>query len=489
MFKYFFLFQLAALLLAHSFINYKYSESLLAVFVTVSFINSFCFFYSIRTNLNNNIHITVFCIGYLIVFFQNYLEILLGIIAVDDIPRSIASHAAIIRCASLSTIGLVGFFAGVSCIPPAASEPLNAPLKDQVKHSPLVLEKFLIMFSAFAVFLISNYPYLINVQYSQELLESRSWLSNISLLIFQYFVILYLAFVCFDVMCRKQKITLVGFLKCCGWPLNIFTSLFVAALFIGGDRGGALAVVLPYIVAFLLVSKRKVSYKTVLLGCVIGCLFLGIIARFRSINSAVPLSERIIESVEINPNAGHKYTPTYEMARSVVVFHNIVEFIPQEHPYLYGYFHFWEIANIIPGVARIHKMLCEHFRYWSSSYFCTWLYFGDNYPMGMGTAWNADLYMNYGLWGVLIGSFGWGWWLARIRNQVQYKSPSVGWIICYLVISSVVLISGRGSFFCFIRTLIHMYILYFVYNCIATACCRVHYLDQSRKTVQDCEEN
>ncbi|MBQ7393636.1 MAG: O-antigen polysaccharide polymerase Wzy [Lentisphaeria bacterium] len=468
--KSFFLLQLLGLLCWYWHGDFGYSTGVLLTFVSMSFVNCILFFHRTGKYCNKSFHIIIFCLGYLIVFFQNYIEILLGNLAVEDIRYSIASPEDVICSAAMSTMGLLGMFLGVLLMTPPKQTAEEPRSEGVIADSSVRLpgQPYWI-WGAFLLFFAFNREYLFNTEYSQELLESRSFVSNAVHSLFQSVCIVFLAYNCNDLMRRKKKVFAREFFQHIGWHLNMAIFLFISCLMVGGDRGGALPVILAYCAAFLLVSRFTFRYKYLLILSIIGGIFFGFVAQMRTTDKSAPLLQRVTESINFFKSAGkgseRVYSPTAELAGSVATFHNVVSYIPQFHPFFYGYFNFLELASIVPGVGRAFRTFYPgHFKYWGASYFCTWLFFGDNYPMGTGTSWNADLYMNFGLSGIVLGMFLWGIFLAFLRNKMLLEPASVSALICYLVIAGTALYSNRATIMYFAPILVHSCILYFLYN-------------------------
>lgn len=468
MLKSYFFIQLIALLGWYLAGGVSYSEGNLAFFVIMSVLNSLLFFNRIKACINTSFCMFVFCVGYLIVFFQNYLEVLLGSYSLHDMPYTIAGADEIIRCAAMSSMGMICFFLGVLSIPCPREPVLSGISSEKIAAPNMKLPgKDVLLWGALGGFLLGNYKFLFNVTYSQELLESRSFLSNMTFIFFQVVFFIFLAYTCHSFIQLNRKVSLKEFCIKAGWSLNLTALIFILVLVQLGDRGEALTIVLAYYSAFLVVSRRKCQLKYLLIYILAGGLFCAFLAQFRTFSKDIPLGERIIESANIfSEKNEHLFFVTEELARSVATFHNAVATVPDFNPYLYGIFHIADVVNIIPGAAAVFRNLLglDHFRYWNSAYFCTWIYWGDEYLWGTGSSWNADLYLNYGLWGILLGMFIWGYILACLRKKIQIQTPSFYILLAYLILAGYSLYLNRSNNFYCIRTLVYATVFFFCYQ-------------------------
>src|SRR5690606_16033966 len=107
---------------------------------------------------------------------------------------------------------------------------------------------------------------------------------------------------------------------------------------------------------------------------------------------------------------------------SIRALHHTVNHIPNQHDYLYGRFQLQQALSIIPFGNSFVQLIFEDnsYKYRGSSRFITWIILGDNPYMGHGSSVTSDFYFDFGLLGVLVGMFIFGYTM-RYAEVAMYS--------------------------------------------------------------------
>ena len=81
-----------------------------------------------------------------------------------------------------------------------------------------------------------------------------------------------------------------------------------------------------------------------------------------------------------------------------------------------------------------------------SAYFCTYKVFGENAPLGLGTHVVGDVYLAFGLIGVIVLFYMLGYFITKLRNGILFTGSHFMYI-AYLYMLSYSVFFCRGSFF------------------------------------------
>ena len=253
-----------------------------------------------------------------------------------------------------------------------------------------------------------------------------------------------------------------------GTPFHICLALYVLFHVIIGDRGPVIVCASMYFGTYLISVSRTVGYVrlTVLSALTVFALF--VIGQTRSMSSDMDFSHKL-EDVIDNTTMSKSVMPfTDELAGCVQTLHVSVENVPDYHPHVYGVFLLRTIASWIPFSDRIiSSFIPLDPRYRNSAFFITWLIQGEHYTYGNGSSCNADLYLGFGIWGVILGLLLWGVFLRYLESVAVNKSSVNFWIIFMFTLGYAVYVNRSdllvyGNYVIF--TILFNYIWRLFYN-------------------------
>jgi len=230
-----------------------------------------------------------------------------------------------------------------------------------------------------------------------------------------------------------------------GTPLMFALVPFLFITFIAGDRGPliffALLAFCPYLArrsGIGLVLTPFVAYSMSVFFSILGAARQ---ARFegggfieRVLNEIGSGSVFYYESYRFDQPVlfGH----TLELAASVRVLNHVIANVPSNHDYGYGIFSFQQIASIVPGLGGfVNKTFFNgDWRLDGSANFVTYLIQGANPQYGDGTSVTGDLYLDFGIYGVMLGLFLFGLVVGKYECRL-FSNPNritFGWVFALI---------------------------------------------------------
>jgi hypothetical protein len=233
---------------------------------------------------------------------------------------------------------------------------------------------------------------------------------------------------------------------------------------LSGDRGPLMSYSLCFISGYFFVKKIKLSYKKGILFIFTGAIMISILGMVRNLNKDLSFTEKIQLSLTENENDSRiSFLPvTKELATSVRTLHHAVNYVPRNHDFLYGRFQLQHLTVALPFFSIFSPIIYEDtsWKYAGSSSFITWIRQGDFPTSGDGTSCIADFYLDFGMFGVLAGMFGFGYFM-RFAEVKMYSAniPNLFvhvFIIVYL--TNAIYISRSSVLFGF-KSIVLIYII------------------------------
>lgn len=441
---------------------FTYSSVILAGLVVIALFDVFLIFYvqnKRRIKIKYRIICTLFLLGYVIVFYQCYIDLLLGFMSADN--SLFVSSSIIIKCCLLSTIGLSAFGFGY--------------LKEKKKIGETTIEKkdevvdlglFRVMlFVATIVYLYYNMGKMMSGVYSQEILEAEA-----GTMVLYSDIFFMISFVLLMTYIVKNNIQFKGvsfpqYFRQFGLGSLFCLLLYIVIHSVIGDRGPVIVCLAIFFGAYFLIGKSFGNKLTLTIGIVVAILFFSVIGQVRNKeraerfnNMGVVLKEMYKSDVSIIPF-------TKELSSSVLTLHYSVYYVPEKHSFLYGVFPIRYVISSVPFGDRLFFSIYPlPKRYTSSSFFITWLIQGDFYAYGNGSSCIADLYLSFGVVGVLLGMLLWGLFVRYLENKVRYGELSINLIIIYLFTCGYAITVNREYLLVYMNYCVFAIILNYIYR-------------------------
>lgn len=416
----------------------SYSREGILVCLVMAILNLFIFVRARKSfNISSKYALVtyLFVIGYFIVFFQRYFDLLFGLREPSDF--CFASEGTIMKCVTISLIGQCAFYLGNILF-------RFGSIKREKNQSYVDISslKLLFMLSTVVFFVFNGYK-LFSYSYSQDSLAAEAGTMVLySSMFYQILLVLILSYtVCNSKILQFNRYR--DYYRYLGMPFHICILFYALFYIIIGDRGPLIVCACVYVGAYLIAKRSSVKLTNLVLPFAISVSILFVIGETRNMGKDVNLSEKIGSVYDDVSTSDSSILPvTDELASSVLTLHYSVEHVPDFHPHVYGVFTLRTIASWIPFSDRIISSFIKlDPRYRSSAFFITWLIQGDKYTYGNGSSCNADLYLGFGVWGVLIGLFLWGIFLHYLESCAAWKTSINFWIIYLFTIGYAIYVN------------------------------------------------
>lgn len=362
----------------------------------------------------------LFLLSYLIVYFQLAILKILGLDIIEKFEWFIWADANNISKPII--IAACGFFAyllgsGISSSKKISSyktEKISTPYRGTVQLLTLMA------FVSYAIFLLTSGSYILGA-YARD----SSAFSAYAIRLFNIFMFSSLCIELHKIFNRENKtLSLRQYVKNFYFPLVLLLCIHILMSFLVGDRGPILTyVILFFSVFFIKYHSVKFFQVLVLIGGMSFVFSLLGEARTRVVDES--FIERFSTAAS---RAESKWFDEavpgqnfIELALSVRTLNYAVRDVPSEFEYQYGLFQLQQIAAIVPGVSRIYNILVfdGDARYDGTANFITYLIHRAEMDYGDGTSIVADIYLDFGLIGVILILFAFGRMIAVYEMRMK----------------------------------------------------------------------
>lgn len=238
--------------------------------------------------------------------------------------------------------------------------------------------------------------------------------------------------------------------------LIIYTLLF----FLTGARGEVLRIGLVLAFSYSIYIKQ-LSLKFILVSIAIGSIIFTLMGLGRDRDANNLGEQNVLQRgyIELKEREGG-VNFTEELAYSVRILYRAVDVVPNSHPYLYGITYVPTLVSAVPLASGLYvKTFNIPDAYLDSAYFFTYIGQGNNVTYGEGSEILADIYINFGEFGVFIIMFIFGAVSAKVYNEA--KNKNINYLLIYLIFLITALSINRGTILYVYKEII--YILFFHY--------------------------
>ena len=417
------------LFLLSSIFLYKYAPSsmnkeYMLLEVAISLFFTIIFFIETRKNCRMGVfsHSHIFVIVFFVIFYQSYIDYILGFI--DTSEKKIWINISIVaKSLGLCNIAMASFLLGYKY-------QLTKHNKYQLtKHNKYRLAKH----NKFQSVKYNKYK---STKYSvrsklhstpqKTIFPEKKFLCNIGYCMLAYFVIAaddgffrsgYLTSEgqldgSFGIMVILQSVMIAVFsLYCIEYKNNckgdsiikyfkrpgILVGLYAIAIILSGRRTEALRVVIMLLFAYIYVSGNRLKIKRTIAYLFVGVILTGVFGAIRGEGQSFSQGVEILTS-------NNTISPfTKELASSINTVHIAMDNVPEFVPYNYGVTFFPSFSLLVPGLDRLITYLMSNGIALNSSTQISNMYWGGpDWGYGMGSSIVADVYISFGVIGVLI---------------------------------------------------------------------------------------
>lgn len=372
-------------------------------------------------------HSIVFILGYLIVFFQRAIDYSVGLI--DEYSGSVESLLwanvpfVVSKACALSLIGISAFVYGYN------SYTYNKNIVSKVRYQ-FRLKKGLVL-SGFLLLLV--YVILTGIGDFTKKEESE----NIGYLMVAQAVLLAVVVIYtydYKYNAAYQEFNKRFFIV----PVSLI-AFYLFIYFATGNRGGAIKVCFMLLVAYLYLQHEKVNYKKIFFCFLIGALAMTTIGIVRTMETKDMNEVAALMSVKetVSPF-------TVELSGSVNTVHVALANYPSKKKFNCGTSFFSGFSVLVPGLSRITHGMSEN-----SGDILTKMYFGGSVPdwgWGLGSSAVADVYISFGMIGVLLIFFLFGKFLHYLEYGTFVIEKSPFFLVLSFCVYSQFISLCRGPF-------------------------------------------
>lgn len=369
----------------------------------------------------------LFLIGYLAVNFQYLADFRVGFKTLSS--RMIIHPEVLNHCLVLGVVGILAFVAGY------VRNPINGFGKsfDIERSTPVQIPTTILTIFNVVIFLaflatIDIVSFVTGADYgNQERTNS------------QFEGLLYVSnalIVLSACLKSSQESSLRQYLK--AFPvvsLGIIVVYMIMRL-LSGDRGPFIYTALLLFFGYAYTTRIKISLSKVLVYVVSGMLLISLVGIARSMDTSAGFGERLSAAFDVFSSEGRfagsedrSISPlTEEMGFSFFVNQTDVNAIEvKKEPLNYGLYTFTEIVSSFPFMPSfLQNTLGIPPEKFSSSGFANYHFFGGyERNWGIGTTVLGDFYLQFGVWGVLIGMFIAGIFLRFLDTTLYVRDKSM----------------------------------------------------------------
>lgn len=393
-------------------------------------------------------HSNIVVLGLLIVHFQLYLDFILGNISKYE-NFIWASQKVVVKSMTLSAIGLLSFYLGYVYY--NNKKIIKLKRSNETKYSVKTLTYITALVLAIYFYTV-NPLYLAGYYGSEDMGTIATYMSLLFYLLVFAIIIQTTRNLRIE---NKIPTNFIHYLKLMNPFLVILLGVYLISVLFSGDRGPLISFGLCFGSGYFFVKRIKLSYKKGLLFIISGAFIITSLGLIRSVDKKLSFSEKIQQSFDDDKVNYDNYKEinsilpqTKELASSVRTLHHTVNYIPSKHGYLYGRFQFQHLTTAIPFFNAFNALIFDDlsFKYKGSGSFVTWIIQGDNPISGSGTTCIADFYFDFGVPGVVVGMFLFGYLIRMFEiNMYDNKLPSLFLHVAIIIYLCDALYISRSS--------------------------------------------
>lgn len=261
-------------------------------------------------------------------------------------------------------------------------------------------------------------------------------------LFFEIFFYLTLALEVYKIRLRQQDLGLLQD----SFSFNIVTSallfLYLAFNVYIGDRGPILNTLFIVVGGYDFFIK-KFKFITVIVALVIGISAMSFISNYRTRDATMSVAERL-EQAKYKLDDKKWYAAPGELGSSVRTLNSGIA-LAESDGFWWGKFQAVHVVGLIPMAKSVVNYTVNIPFGMTSSNYLTWNINGVGSSVGTGTTIVADVYLDWGVAGVVIMLFILGRFLAWIESNVAH-SQSLYLNCLYLLVLSNSLYWGRATY-------------------------------------------
>ena len=432
-----------------------FSEGMVWIYIAMGAICALPFFFV--KECDNNIRMIflrpsfLFVIAYLIVFFQRPADYLLGYVSGYI---KIGEVRFMLTSLNYAVVGLCLFIIGYLIESKKSTSGRNIWF-----HTNIVsLNIYAVLSSVLIVLVLLLVPKEVLMGgYSNDMLTNAS--------IYNYLAswsntILIAYIVQFTINAKQTRelegCSVIRYLRGVGIWQNANVIVYTLIVLNVGDRGPLVVMVFSYYLSYIIVSNRKLSKILILIAFCLGVVvtsILGDTKQYRDNNTIMDRLTSLYENQDNQPK--ESFLPaTEQLSGSYCCLPIALQMVPEHEDFSYGASTISDLVSGIPFVGRFFHLPA------STSYRISRYAMGEDFSFGLGTNCLAALYMDGGLFFIILGMFVFGIVLRKFEVYIFSGTASSFFVFCmaFYFLTRVVYIP-RSSLFSPFKYALWMYLI------------------------------
>lgn len=391
----------------------------------------------------------LFLFALIIVNFQTNIDVLINMGNLEEYLRDVSYNKYFGKTFLLSVISVLSFVFGNTLIKVRSDQ--SRYTQSVVDHMNIWLLGMIVSFVCFVISIdiasfISGAIYHGSGAYDRSVEGSSRWE-----MLFDVFMTIVLSINTYRLSKYKKGISFISYIRSFPFIFIIVVILYLILRLLSGDRGPVIYTVLLLLFSYAYVTKINVKFGKVLLTMFLSALIMTLLNSIRMQDSSLTFKEKIGSAInymkyEYDISTISPYT--YELAQSVLCNYIAVADIDQNKTDIqYGRYNFYELVGTIPGSSTLmYKLFNVDIAKESTAEYVTQSHFGKYYPYGLGTTAIVDFYLDFGIFGVIVGFLLLGLLFQRIDNIIlNSKSVSFLMLLFAMKIASMAIYIPRSS--------------------------------------------
>lgn len=422
----------------------------ITILVVLCFLNLFIFLLSREDNrlLKKNYikHSNLIILGFVIVFLQIPIEYIFSKVDLNNtffIPYPNHFYKSVI----VASISFVSFLLGYTI---SKKRKINRIQKKEIKpHVNTYLLSIGSILSFIVYLVVTDKSYFLG-GYAEHEFTAVMVYANV---LFTSITYAYLIQSSINLRRKNKSLSFIKYMKSLSPIVQGTILVYSFLILLSGDRGPLISMVMFYLACFIYASQKKIKMKFIIPGLIASAILLTFIGIVRNpILNELSWTQKFEYFKEIQENKVYKSPSTIELAASFRTINAVVGEIPDNHDYLYGEFLIKNLFSTIPGISQILIKLffdnAPNIRQTPAT-FITYIIQGNNPRYGDGSSCISDVYMDFGLVGVLFVFIIFGGFVRNLEVVLYEKniSPSLFLVILSISYFALGISVSRNSIF------------------------------------------
>lgn len=358
-------------------------------------------------------HMPIFVMCFVVVFFQNDIDYILGL--KDGSENNIWIDSTVVcKALLLSAMSLTSILIGYRLMQRYEKSRLKVKEAKYDYFSKGKNQLCLLGYFMLAFYLLFAPKEYLQGGYGTGVERGDA---NVILVLLQAVILAMFSLYCYDF---KKKGKIDNYVKELAFPLTL-VFLYMSVVLITGRRTEAIRMGILLVITYSYAMGTRSSNKLILTYLFVGVVLFSIIGVVRS-GGGSGMSEgfkTVADKASVMPF-------TSELAGSVNTLHVAVSYFPDVINYSYGITFFPNYLVLVPGLERLYRTQLKSANLVTHSEdIITNLHLGDNASYGMGSSIVADVYIAFGPIGIVLVFVLFGIFLRylEIGTFCMIKSP------------------------------------------------------------------